>query len=153
MIYLSCTKDTFTPSKTDRVRWLQVDFDFEIAQWYWQQMQSPLTFQTWIMVHAYGYQYAVILEAEKPVACAGVWRFSDTAWEVAAVSTLLPYRKRGYARQAVSFVTAYILGANRLATCSTSDENAAMIATARSVGYQIVPQEAVWWKYPELPDF
>jgi hypothetical protein len=53
----------------------------------------------------------------------------------------------------VSFVTAHILAADRLATCSTKDENAAMIATARSVGFLIVLAEAVWWKYPELPGF
>lgn len=152
-VYFSCTNDTFFPADLTRVQWLQKDLDFKVAQWYWQQRQCPLTYKTWITAHAYDYQYAVIMEGDKPVTCAGVWRFSDTAWEMVAVSTLTPYRKRGYAKQAVSFVTAYILGANRLATCGTNDENTAMIATAKSVGFQIVPQEAVWWKYPELPDF
>ena len=152
-IYFSCSKDTFYPVNTSRVQWLQKDLDFKVAQWYWQQCQCPLTHQTWITAHEYGYQYAIIMEADQPVTCAGVWRFSDIAWEVAAVSTLSPYRKRGYAKQVVSFVTAYILGANRLATCGTSEGNTAMIATAESVGFQIVPQEAVWWKYPELPNF
>ena len=153
MVYFSCTKDTFIPSEMTRVQWLQKDLDYEVAQWYWQQLQSPMTYKTWITAHAYGYQYAVIMEEDKPITCAGVWRFSDAAWEVAAVSTLAPYRNRGYAKQVVSFVTAYILGANRLATCSTNDENTAMIATAKSIGFQVAPQKAVWWKFPELPDF
>jgi RimJ/RimL family protein N-acetyltransferase len=152
MIRFSCTKDTFIPLDTTRARWLQKDTDYEVAQWYWEQFQSPITLSEWITAHRYGYQYAVITENGKPITCAGVWRFSDVAWEVAAVSTLVPFRKRGYAKQVVSFVTAYILGANRLATCSTNEDNVAMIATAKSVGFQIVPQEAVWWYYPELPE-
>ena len=153
MVYLACTKDTFIPSDMASVRWLIKDIDYNIAQWYWDQFQSPLTYHTWITAHAYGYQYAVIQEDDKPITCAGIWRFSERVWEVVAVSTLAAYRNRGYAKQTVSFVTAYILGANRLATCSTNAENAAMIATAKSVGFEIVAQEAVQWKYPELPDF
>lgn len=153
MVYFSCTKDTFTPFVIKSVHWLLKDKDYEVARWYWQQLQSPLTYETWIMAHAYGYQYAVIFEEDKPITCAGVWRFSESAWEVAAVSTLAPYRQQGYAKQAVSFVTSYILGSDRLPTCSTNEENAAMIATARSVGFQIVAKEEVWWKFPELPDY
>jgi hypothetical protein len=144
MVYFSCTKDTFIPFDMTGVRWLHRDVDYKVAQSYWRQLRSPMTYQTWIKAHWYGYQYAVISQGDKPVSCAGVWRFSDTAWEVAAVSTLAPYQKRGYARQVVSFVTSYILEANRLATCGTNDENAAMIATAKSVGFYIVPPEAVW---------
>ena len=69
------------------------------------------------------------------------------------MSTLDGFRRKGYAKRIVSFVTAYILASGRLAMCSTDDGNIAMIATARRVGFQKIPQEKVWWVYPSLPEF
>jgi len=66
-----------------------------------------------------------------------VWRYSEEAWEVAAVYTVPAFRRRGYGKAVVSFVTAHILDAGRLATCHTRVDNAAMIATAESVGFRL----------------
>ena len=64
-----------------------------------------------------------------------VWRYSETAWEAAAVRTQPDVCRRGYAKAAVSFVTAYILDSGRRATCTTGSDNLAMQRTARSVGF------------------
>ena len=127
--------------------------DYELARRYWEGWGQTLSFNVWKTAHAYGYQYAAIVEREGIISSAGVWRFSEECWEVAAVSTLASHRRQGYSRRVVAFITAYIHASNRLATCSTGDENIAMIATARSVGFRPVPAEQVWWRYPQLPDF
>jgi len=150
MVSFSCTRSTFVPVDTHRVQWLQKDVDYGLARDYWQNSRSPLTHPTWIMAHSIGYQYAAILDQEQVISLAGVWRFSDSAWDVAAVSTLEPFQRQGFAKQVVSFVTAYILDANHLATCSTGDTNLAMIATARSVGFQQISPEDVGWTYPQF---
>ena len=148
MVLFACTRDTFIPVDTTRVRWLIKDVDYELARDYWRKRHSPLSYKDWATAHTVGYQYAAILDQGQVISCAGVWRFSEPAWEVAAVSTLEPYRHKGHGKQVVAYVTAHILEANRLATCSTGNENTAMIATAKSVGFQLIPQEQVWWKYP-----
>ncbi len=153
MILFSCSRERFTPADFSLVRWLDKEADYELARWHWEQCNSPLSRSTWLKAHEFGYEYAAILEEGKAVSIAGVWRFSEDAWDVAAVGTLPAWRRKGYARQVVSFITETILRAGRLATCSTDETNMAMIATAKSVGFLVMPPEAVWWKYPELPDF
>jgi predicted GNAT family acetyltransferase len=153
MYHACCTIETFMPIETTGCQWLRIDSDFRIAEWYWQQLKSPLKHETWMAAHHYGYQYAVIIAQEKPICCAGVWRFSEEAWDVSAVSTLPPCQNRGYAKRIVSFITAYILASGRTATCETNETNSAMIAVAQKTGFQEVPQDEVWWQYPRLPDF
>ncbi len=55
-------------------------------------------------------------------------------------------------RAVVSFVTGHILEAGRIAVIETGDDNRAMAATAKSVGFQHVSLDRVWWTYPETPD-
>lgn len=105
------------------------------------------------MAHQSGYRYAAILENERIISCAAEWRFTAACSEIAAVSTLAPFRRRGYSQQIVAFITAHILNQGLTATCSTSNDNRAMIATAKSVGYQEVSPREVWWTYPRLPEF
>ncbi len=66
---------------------------------------------------------------------AAVWRYSEPAWEVAAVWTRPEARHQGYATAAVSFVTAYILEEGRRATCLTDAGNILMKRTAENVGF------------------
>ena len=154
MVYFICTTQDFLPIPTPEVHWLSPQQDYDLARAYWVASSSQdLAHSTWLKAHEFGYQYAAILEASQVVSCAAIWRFCDAAWEIAAVGTLLPYRRRGLSRQVLAFLTAYTLAANRTATCSTDDTNAAMIATAKSVGFQMIPAEKVWWQYPKLPDF
>lgn len=153
MIYFTCKAQDLTTIETSRVRWLECAADYALAKDYWKARGTELAHDTWTKAHEYGYQYAAIIEDGRIVSSAGVLRFSEACWEVAAVGTLEDFRRRGYARSVVAFVTAYILNAGLLATCSTSDDNEAMTATAKSVGFQVIPKDEVWWKYPNLPDF
>jgi predicted GNAT family acetyltransferase len=153
MIYLACTKQHFIPTDTAAVRWLDRDADEALAQAYWQALGQELRRSTWRQAHEFGYQYAALVMEGRIVSCAAAWRFLDEAWEVAAVGTLPDYRRRGYAKRVIAFVTAAILAAGRLATCSTSDGNVAMAAAAKSVGFYEVPRAEVWWSHPQLPDF
>ena len=56
------------------------------------------------------------------------------------MGTLEGFRRRGYATRVVAFVTAHILASGRVATCSTGEDNIAMRATARGVGFREVPE-------------
>jgi RimJ/RimL family protein N-acetyltransferase len=153
MIFFACTDENLVPINHENVRWLAKDTDYELARHYWNVWGQTLSFSTWEKAHEYGYQYAAIMGDERIISSAGVWRFSEECWETAAVSTLESYRGKGYSKSVFSFITSYILKSGRVATCSTSDDNVAMIATAKSVGYQEVPAGKVWWNYPQLPDF
>jgi len=153
MIYIICKGQEITTIDTSRVRWLECRADYPLAKDYWKALGQELTRDTWTKAHEYGYQYAAIIEDGRIASMAGVWRFSEDCWEAAAVSTLEGFRRRGYAKSCVAFVIEYILAAGKLATCSTGDDNLAMIATAKSVGFQVLPKERVWWNYPNLPEF
>jgi len=153
MIHFSCTVNDFLPVPTDSVRWLDQEADFISAQAFWLELGQPLSRKTWDMAHQFGYSYAAILLGRRILASAAAWRFSPDCWEVAAVSTLPAFRHQGYSMRVVAFVTSYILQSGKLATCCTDDDNAAMIATARSVGFQVIPREKVWWSFPDLSDF
>jgi predicted GNAT family acetyltransferase len=153
MIHFSCRPKNFIPTAGGGVRWLDQDADFVLAQAYWRELGQTLTRKTWETAHQFGYTYAGLLAGSRIVSCAAVWRYSPQCWEVAAVSTLPDFRRQGYAKRVVSFITEYILSSGKLATCGTDDDNLAMIATALSVGFQVVPEELVWWNFPDMPDF
>ena len=140
MVHLTCTQNDLTSLNCSSVRWLDRDADFELAREFWLALQQELTYPEWVEAHVLGYTYAAIVEEGKVISCAAVWRYSEQAWEVAAVVTRDGYRRRGYAKQVVAFVTAYILRNGRLATCTTHDDNTAMIATAKSVGFKAQPE-------------
>ena len=152
LVYFACSRDDYIPAASTQVRWLDQAADYELARDYWGAHGQPLSADQWQKAHAFGYQYAAVIEAERIISSAGVWRFSEDCWEVAAVSTLPDFRRRGYARQAVAFATRHILEAGKLATCSTGEGNAAMIATAKSVGFRIISEAEVWWEYPRLEE-
>lgn len=79
----------------------------------------------------------VIWEGGKIAARAGIWKFSDTEWEVAGVITHPDYRRKGYSEKIVRHCIAKILAQGRTAFCTTDETNAAMIATALKAGFQI----------------
>ena len=79
----------------------------------------------------------VIWENGKIAARAGIWKFSDTEWEVAGVITHPDYRRRGYSERIVRHCTAKILAQNKTAFCTTAETNTAMIATLLKAGFQI----------------
>jgi predicted GNAT family acetyltransferase len=153
MIHFSCTVKTFIPSPVDGVRWLEQAVDYPLAEAYWRELGQTLTRKTWDMAHQFGYTYAGIQAFGRLISCAAVWRYSPQCWEVAAVSTMPGYRRQGYAKRVVSFITEYILSSGKVVTCSTDDDNQAMIATAKSVGFQVVPEDHVRWSFPDIPGF
>ena len=153
MIYFVCAPNDLLPIVARNVRWLEKDTDYELAKSYWQERGQVLSNSTWDKAHEYGYQYAAIIECNKIVSSAGVWRFSENWWDIVAAGTLKNYRRRGFSKSIVAFITSYVHKSGRLATGTTRDDNLAAITTAKSVGFHQVPETRVWWRYPRLPDF
>lgn len=139
---LTCTRDTFRPSLTADVRWLDWEADSELARALWALQGFVYSDEGWRELwsgaRAEGYRYCAVIEDGTIASRAAVWRYSDEAWEVAAVYTAPAWRRQGYARSVVSFVTAYILDAGRVATCHTNVDNLAMARTAEAVGFREV---------------
>lgn len=108
-------------------------------QEYWAAKGIPLTEEEWSSFERDGYTYCATAEGKMILAIAAVWRCSDSAWEVAAVSTREGFRQRGLAKSVVSFATRHILEAGKLATCTTGEENLAMRKTVEAVGYTTLP--------------
>jgi RimJ/RimL family protein N-acetyltransferase len=133
-VSLTCTVATFKSCQSYPVRWLDWEADFEGAQGLWPT-DFPLTRTIWEEAREAGYRYCGVVEGDRLVACAAVWRYSDAEWEVAAVRTREAYRGRGYGRAVVSFATAHILAQGRVATCHTAETNLAMRRVAARVGF------------------
>jgi RimJ/RimL family protein N-acetyltransferase len=134
-VHYECTRATFQPNTSHRVRWLDWERDYDLASTIWPD-EHPLDRETWLEARELGYRYCgVVVEGTRLLAIAAVWRYSETTWEVAAVRTQPDARRRGYSKAAVSFVTAFILDSGRRATCTTGADNLAMQRTAESVGF------------------
>jgi GNAT superfamily N-acetyltransferase len=129
-----CTPATFQPDTSHPVRWLDWERDYALASTIWPQEQ-PLSRVTWEQARELGYRYCGVVDRDRLLAIAAVWRYSETAWEAAAVRTQPDARRRGCAKSVVSFVTAQILDHGRRATCTTGRNNVAMQRTAESVGF------------------
>ena len=143
-VHYECTRATFQPEIRYPVRWLDWERDYALASTIWPD-EFPLTQETWREARELGYRYAGVVACrpagrrpsgrERLLAIAAVWRYSEEAWEAAAVRTQPDVRRRGYARAVVSFVTAHILQSGRRATCTTGSDNVAMQRTAEGVGF------------------
>jgi RimJ/RimL family protein N-acetyltransferase len=138
-VRFECTCDTFQPDASHSVRWLDWERDYDLASSIWPD-ECPLARETWLEARELGYRYCGVVVrrrvgGDRLLAIAAVWRYSETAWEAAAVRTQPDARRRGYAKAAVSFVTAHILDSGRRATCTTGADNVAMQRTAESVGF------------------
>ena len=104
---------------------------------------SPLTQEAWHEARQENFTYRAVVAGQEIFSMAAVWKYCDTAWEVAAVGTQPAHRQHGYGKAAVSFVTAHILAAGRLATCSTAGDNIATRRTAESAGFYLVRRSLV----------
>ena len=131
-----CTSETFRPCPAENVRWLGTWEEYIPVAREAGYEQSPFSRAEWDEAGAEGFCYCAAIEGGRIVAMAAVWTRSEDEWEVAAVGTPPPQRRRGHGKAVVSFVTAHILQAGRVVTCSTRPDNAAMIATLESVGFQ-----------------
>ncbi len=131
-----CTRDTFRVQAHDAIRWLHRDSDYGLAAESWARRGSSLTREQWDeAILRYRYRYAGLLQKGIAVAIAAILPYSEDAWEVAAVGTDPAFRRQGFGKRVVSFVTAGILESGRVATCDTRDDNEAMIQTALGVGF------------------
>jgi predicted GNAT family acetyltransferase len=108
--------------------------DYPLARAYWPQ-DPPLLREDWEQNRAEGFRYCAIVEHGAIAALAAVWTYSQTHWEVAAVSTAPASRQRGYGKAVVCFVTAHILEQGRKATILTENTNVAMLKTAEGIGF------------------
>jgi len=137
-VHLECVPNTFRPRQPHAVRWLDVEADYPLARDFWAFPISP---EDWRSFHDEGYQYCAVVEDQRIISIAAAWRYSDHAWELAAVATLPEFRERRYAQSVASFVTAAILDQGRRATCLTAVDNMAMQRTAESIGYYQAPRQ------------
>ena len=130
-----CPQETFKPVAHDMVRWLNQDKDLHLVQAIFEKGQEPPSREEWDDWHKQGYQYCAIVKDGRIVSIAAVWKYSESAWETAAVWTKEEFRCQGYAKAVCSFVTSYILGCGRKATCSTRKTNVPMIRVAENLGF------------------
>lgn len=130
-----CTREDFRPAIMHPVRWLDWEQDLEMARELWGMEPEPFR-GMWNEAREQGYQYCAVIEEGKIIARAAVWRYSDTAWELAAVFVREDHQRRGYGKSVCSCATATILDAGRIATCHTRTDNLAMRRTAESIGFQ-----------------
>jgi RimJ/RimL family protein N-acetyltransferase len=136
LVELTCPKAQFRPVSTNGVRWLDREADWERAQAFWPS-DSPLTRLAWDEAHEMGFHCCAIIEGTAIASIAAEYRYAADTWMVAAVRTGPAYRRRGYAKATVSFVTERILSAERRVTCYTNADNTAMIRTAQSLGFEL----------------
>jgi len=111
-----------------------------------------LSREDWLENRRQGFTYCAVVERLQIQSMAAVWKYSATAWEVAAVVTRPAVRRRGYGKAVVTFVTTCVLDAGRLATCSTTSDNIPMQRIAESVGfYPKRGEDACIWRCPLTP--
>ncbi len=140
-VFYACTTENFRPRTRHKVRWLNPHKDYPLARAYWLTGGSgDLSEENWQEAHNLGYSYAAVVDGEdqqaRILSIAAVLRYSEAAWELAAVSTNDPeLRRKGYSTSVCSFVTQYILGTGRIATVSTGITNEAMQKTAEKIGF------------------
>ena len=137
-IKFQCTKDSFKGSTHNCVLEFDAYENYEQLNEYFGSFDKSLMCPKEEYFDGFDYDTwddYVIFEDGKIVSRAGIWKYSQTAWEVAGVSTLPEYRCKGYGKIIVSHCTAIILNNDKTATCTTSDTNIAMRRTAEKVGF------------------
>jgi ribosomal protein S18 acetylase RimI-like enzyme len=112
----------------------RLGWDYVLAKSMWPET-APLSLEDGYQTRQEKFTYCAVVEDPAIHAMAAVWKCCDAAWEVVAVSTKPATRRRGYGKAVVTLVTAYILEAGRLATCSTASDNIAIQRTAVAVGF------------------
>ena len=137
-----CTPQTFIAQPSNAVHWLREESDFDLVADFWFRVGSPLARETWQQaIRQYRFRYAGVIHENILLAIASLIPYSPVAWELGAVGTDEPYRLQGYGKQVTAFVTAGILAEVPIATCTTDDNNEAMIQTALSIGYRMADRD------------
>ena len=71
MVFLGCTEQDLIPMDHAGIRWLKPDTDYGLAKEYWGERGQDLSRDTWVQAHELGYRYAVLVQGDKAVSCAG----------------------------------------------------------------------------------
>ena len=138
-IKYKCTKDSFKGSSYSCVMEFDAYENFEALSEFYVSFDKNLVFSK----EAYFaggisrdlWDDYVIWDNGKIVSRAAIWKYSQTAWEVAAVSTLPEYRGKGYGAMVVRHCAAIILEHGKVATSTTSDTNTAMRRILENTGF------------------
>lgn len=126
VIKWTCDTTCFRSAESSKARWLD-----------WGDTFYPFSREKYEkMLYWGGGRLSAVVEDGKIVAEAYEQPRSTDVAEIVSVSTLPPFRGRGYAKAVVSFVTAHILADGRTATMETRDDNIPMIHVAEAVGYR-----------------
>ena len=138
-VKFKCTKDTFRNSVHECVMEFDAYENFEQLSEFYISFDKSLVFSKEeyfkSAIPCDIWDDYVIWDNGKIVARAAIWKYSQTAWEVAAVSTLPEHRGKGYGEMLVGHCTAIILRNGKVATCTTSDTNIAMRRLIEKVGF------------------
>ena len=142
IVSYTCTRETFRdPGSTHPVRWLDWDADLELARRFWGPEWRASFPAIWAEARELGYTYCAVIGPEGIRARAAVWRFSEEAWELAAVYTQEAHQRQSYGAAVCAFATRAILAAGRTATCQTFADNTAMRRTAEKLGFLLAGAE------------
>ena len=138
-IKFQCTKDSFKGSLHPCVMEFDVYENFEQLSDFYVSFDKSLviTKEEYFMgvIHRELWDDYVILDNGKIVSRAAIWKYSPTAWEVAAVSTSPEHRGKGYGEMLVSHCTAIILRNGKIATFTTNDQNITMRKLIEKAGF------------------
>ena len=82
-------------------------------------------------------RYCLLYNNGVPVARGAVEPYSEDAWEAADIRTAREYRRRGFAKEILRFLSREILAHKKIATCRTEEDNLPMQKVLQFVGYSL----------------
>lgn len=134
-----CTKNDFKGITDDRVEKFDAFENYDMLNEFFGKHDKKLMEKKDTYFDGYDFEAwedYVIIENGEIVSRAGIWKVNDECWEVAGVSTLPEYRKRGYGEAVVRSCIAKITDSGKTATCTTKITNIPMINTALKAGFK-----------------
>lgn len=139
-----CTKDDFDKVYDESVTKFDAFENYDMLNEFFGKHDRKLMEEKCSYFDGYDFQAwddYVIIENGEIIARAGIWKMNDECWEVAGVSTVPEYRKKGYGERVVRSCIALILKEGKVATCTTKKTNIPMINTALKAGFKIEEEE------------
>lgn len=97
---------------------------------------SGMSTKDWTDMLESGTDVFLLFEKSKPVARCCIERIDDNTLEAADIRTAKKYRRKGYSKQLVAYVTKLILSEGKKATCRTTADNTSMLKVIDSVGFR-----------------
>ncbi len=135
-----CTKNTFNGSFDKSVTPFDAFENYELITEFYDSCPECQSFPKEEYFNGDWYdnwEDYVIWEDGRIASRAGIWKVTDTHWEVAGVITRPEYRNKGYAVRLVSHCIAKILAQGKNAILTTAETNHSMICAAKKAGFMI----------------